>query len=296
MNQSRIMLRLDTPEASDLFSLLEAAFEEDGHAISHFEVEPDNPDSLEWTIDIYVPKEELTEALDRIKGLLTADMSGLELTHEDVGDEDWVAMSLEGLRPVAAGRFFVHGAHDKALVPAGAVGIEIEAGQAFGTGHHGTTAGCLEALEYVLRRRSFERIFDMGTGTGLLAIAIAKACHQPVLASDIDVVSVVVARENAQLNQVANRIHVVEANGMHHTAIRVNAPFDLIVANILAGPLMTMAGEIGGQLAAGGTLILSGILDAQANRVVAAYVAHGLALQRRASREGWTTLTFCAVL
>lgn len=296
MNQSRIMLRLDAPESASLFTLLETVFEEDGYALSHFEVEPDNQDSQEWTVDIYVPKEELTSALDRINDLLGSDVSGLEMAHEDLSDEDWVAMSLEGLKPVSAGRFFVHGAHDKTLVPAGSVGVEIEAGQAFGTGHHGTTAGCLEALEFVLRRQTFRRVFDMGTGTGLLAIAIAKACHQPVLASDIDVISVDVARENAQLNQVSNRVHVVEANGMHHPAIRVNAPFDLIVANILAGPLMTMAGSIIGQLAAGGTLILSGILDAQANRVVSAYVAHGLALQRRGSREGWTTLTFCAVL
>lgn len=296
MIQSRIMLRLDAPEASSLYTLLESAFEEDGYAMSHFEAEPDNPDSQEWTIDIYVPKDELTEALELIQDFLPTDVPGLDLTHEDLGDEDWVAMSLEGLRPVSAGRFFVHGAHDRTLVPAGSIGVEIEAGQAFGTGHHGTTAGCLEALEHVLRRRSFGKILDLGTGTGLLAIAIAKACHQPVLASDIDRVSVDVARENARLNQVANWVHVVEANGMHHSAIRGNAPFDLVVANILAGPLMVMSGKIAGQLASGGFLILSGILDAQANRVVAAYVAHGLSVQRRSSREGWTTLTFCAVL
>ncbi|MEH6727042.1 MAG: 50S ribosomal protein L11 methyltransferase, partial [Hyphomicrobiales bacterium] len=274
----------------------DAAFEENGYAMSHFEVEPDNPDSQEWTIDIYVPKDELEEVLSQVKDYLPSDMAGLEITHEDLGDEDWVAMSLEGLRPVSAGRFFVHGAHDKALIPAGSVSVEIEAGQAFGTGHHGTTAGCLEALEDVLRRRSYQRIFDLGTGTGLLAIALAKACHQTVLASDIDPVSVQVARENAQLNRVANWLHVVEANGMHHAAIRENAPFDLVVANILAGPLIVMSGQIAGQLAAGGSLILSGILDAQANRVVAAYVAHGLCVERRASREGWTTLTFKAEL
>ncbi len=296
MIQSLITLRLDTPESASLYALLDAAFEENGYAMSHFEVEPDNPDSQEWTIDIYVPKDELEEVLSQVKAYLPSDMPGLEITHEDLGEEDWVAMSLEGLRPVSAGRFFVHGAHDKALIPAGSVSVEIEAGQAFGTGHHGTTAGCLEALEDVLRRRSYQRIFDLGTGTGLLAIALAKACHQPVLASDIDPVSVQVARENAQLNQVANWLHVVEANGMHHAAIRENAPFDLIVANILAGPLIVMSGKIAGQLAAGGSLILSGILDAQANRVVAAYVAHGLSVERRASREGWTTLTFKAEL
>lgn len=296
MIQSLITLRLDAPEAGIVYDLLEDAFDEDGYAMSHFEVEPDNPDSRAWTIDIYVPKDALDDVLERVKASLPSDMPGLEITHEDLGDEDWVAMSLEGLRPVAAGRFFVHGAHDKALIPAGAVGVEIEAGQAFGTGHHGTTAGCLEAMEQVLRRRRFERAFDLGTGTGLLAIAFAKACHQPILASDIDAISVEVARENAQLNQVGNRVHVVEANGMHHAAIWENAPFDLIIANILAGPLMVMAGQIAGQLAAGGSLILSGILDSQANRVVAAYVAHGLCVERRASREGWTTLTFKAEL
>lgn len=295
MNQSRVTLRLDAPEAIEVYNLLEIVFEEDGYAMSHFEVEPDDPDSSEWTIDLYVPSEDLTQVLNRIRDYLGEDLQGAELSHEELGDEDWVAMSLEGLRPVSAGRFFVHGAHDTALVPAGAVSVEIEAGQAFGTGHHGTTAGCLAALEYVLRRGTFERVFDLGTGTGLLAIAIAKACHQPVLASDIDAVSVEVARENAVLNQVGNWVHVVEANGMHHAAIRDNAPFDLIVANILAGPLMTMAGQICGQLAASGTLILSGILDAQANRVIAAYVTHGLALQRRSTRGGWTTLTFFAV-
>lgn len=296
MIQSRISLRLDAPEARRIYLMLEALFEDDGYAMSHFEVEPETSGPRQWSIDIYVPKTELEDVLARLSDHLGAEAPGLDLNHEDLEDLDWVALSLEGLKPVSAGRFFVHGAHDTARIPAGAVSVKIEAGQAFGTGHHGTTAGCLDALEALLRCRSFQNMFDLGTGTGVLAIALAKACHQPVLASDIDTVSVEVARENAALNRVANRLHIVEADGMQHPAIRDNAPFDLIVANILAGPLMRMAGQIGGQLAAGGSLVLSGILDSQADRALAAYVARGLTLQRRASREGWTTLTLHAAL
>lgn len=294
MSQSRISLRLAAPEASRVYTMLETFFEEDGYSISYFEVDQDNLDATDWTIDIYVPNEDAETALSRTKDHLGSDGLGVELTLEKLGDQDWVAMSLKGLKPVGAGRFFVHGAHDKDKIPAGAVNIEIEAGQAFGTGHHGTTAGCLEALELLLRQRTFERIFDIGTGTGLLAIGLAKALRQPVLASDIDPISVEVAQENAILNGVGSWVHVVEATGMHHAKIRNNGPFDLIVANILAGPLIAMASDIAGEIRSGGSLVLSGILESQANRVVAAYVAHGLRLERQALRDGWSTLTFCA--
>lgn len=294
MSQSRIHLHLAAPEASRIYVMLEDLFEEDGYALSYFEVDQDNPDTTDWTIDIYVPDEDAETALGRAKDQLGSDGLGVELTLEKLGDEDWIAMSLEGLKPVSAGRFFVHGAHDTDKIPAGAVNIEIEAGQAFGTGHHGTTAGCLEALEFLLRQRSFERIFDLGTGTGLLAIGLAKALRQPVLASDIDAISVDVARENADLNGVGAWVHVVEATGVRHAKIRHNGPFDLIVANILAGPLIAMAGDIAGELTSGGSLVLSGILEQQTNRVVAAYVANGLRLERQALRDGWSTLTFRA--
>lgn len=294
MSQSRISLRLAAPEASRVYTMLETFFEEDGYSISYFEVDQDNLDATDWTIDIYVPNEDAETALSRTKDHLGSDGLGVELTLEKLGDQDWVAMSLKGLKPVGAGRFFVHGAHDKDKIPAGAVSIEIEAGQAFGTGHHGTTAGCLEALELLLRQRTFERIFDIGTGTGLLAIGLAKALRQPVLASDIDPISVEVAQENAILNGVGSWVHVVEATGMLHAKIRNNGPFDLIVANILTGPLIAMASDIAGEIRSGGSLVLSGILESQANRVVAAYVAHGLRLERQALRDGWSTLTFCA--
>lgn len=294
MSQSRISLILAAPEASRVYDMLEVLFEEDGYAISYFEVDQNNSETTDWTIDIYVPNEEAELALSRAKDRLGSDALGAELTLEKLEDQDWVAMSLEGLKPVSAGRFFVHGAHDTDKIPAGAVNIEIEAGQAFGTGHHGTTAGCLEALELLLRQKSFERIFDVGTGTGLLAIGLAKALRQPVLASDIDPISVEVARENAVQNGVGSWLHVIEATGMHHATIRNNGPFDLIVANILAGPLIVMAGDIAGNLMSGGSLVLSGILEQQTNRVVAAYVANGLRLERQAFRDGWSTLTFQA--
>lgn len=294
MSQSRICLSLAAPEASRVYDMLEVLFEEDGYAISYFEVDQDNPDTTDWTIDIYVPNEEAESALSRAKDTLGSDALGIDLTLETLGDQDWIAMSLEGLKPVSAGRFFVHGAHDADRVPAGAVNIEIEAGQAFGTGHHGTTAGCLEALELLLRQKTFGRIFDVGTGTGLLAIGLAKALRQPVLASDIDSISVEVAKENALLNGVGSWLHVIEATGMHHATIRNNGPFDLMVANILAGPLIMMAGDIAGNLMPGGSLVLSGILEQQTNRVVSAYVAHGLQLERKALRDGWSTLIFCA--
>lgn len=294
MSQSRIHLHLAAPEASRIYDMLEELFEEDGYAISYFEVDQDDPNTTDWTIDIYVPDEDAETAISRAKKRLGSDGLGVALTLEKLGDEDWIAMSLEGLKPVSAGRFFVHGAHDKGKIPAGAVNIEIEAGQAFGTGHHGTTAGCLEALELLLRRKSFDRIFDLGTGTGLLAIALAKALRQPVLASDIDAISVEVANENAVLNGVGNWVHVAEAKGIHHAKIRDNGPFDLVVANILAGPLIDMARDITGEVMSDGSLVLSGILEHQANRVIAAYVAQGLKLERHALRDGWSTLTFAA--
>lgn len=294
MSQSRIHLRLAAPEASRIYTMLEALLEDDGYAMSYFEVDQENSDNTDWTIDIYVPNEEADMALKRVTDGLGSDGLGVDLTMEPLGDQDWIAMSLEGLKPVSAGRFFVHGAHDADKIPAGSVSIEIEAGQAFGTGHHGTTAGCLEALELLLRRKNFERIFDLGTGTGLLAIGLAKALRQPVLASDIDGISVDVARENAALNGVGNWLHVVEATGIHHAKIRDNGPFDLVVANILAGPLITMARDVSGEVIVGGSLVLSGILEHQANRVIAAYVAQGMKLERHALRDGWSTLTFKA--
>jgi ribosomal protein L11 methyltransferase len=207
-------------------------------------------------------------------------------------DRNWVAKSLEGLKPVRAGRFLVHGGHDRDRVRENDLGIEIEAGEAFGTGHHGTTAACLIAIDRVARRQPIRNALDLGTGTGVLAIAIAKAVKAPVLASDIDPVATRIAEENARLNGVAGLVHAVTAPGLRKAIFADAGPFDLIVANILAGPLIALAPAIRRHLAPGGTVILSGLLETQRARIVAAYRAQGLRIVRGYPREGWLTLVF----
>jgi ribosomal protein L11 methyltransferase len=211
-----------------------------------------------------------------------------------VGAADWVGQSLAGLAPVAAGRFVVHGAHDRARVPLNRIGIEIEAALAFGTGHHGTTRGCLIALDRLCKSRSSRRraprILDLGTGSGVLAIAAARALRARVIATDIDTDAVRVARANARLNRAGALIDVVQADGVNNQSLRARAPFDLIVANILLGPLLRLAAPLRRLTAPGAHVILSGLLPAQANAVIAAY--RPLVLQRRIELDGWTTLVF----
>jgi ribosomal protein L11 methyltransferase len=203
---------------------------------------------------------------------------------------NWVARSLEGLAPVIAGGFYVYGSHETGPVPSGLVAMKIDAAQAFGTGHHETTTGCLEAIEAVLKRRKPRRMIDVGTGTGVLAIALAKRTRQTVIASDIDPISVTTTIENAEQNGVGKQIVALEATGVSHAAIRQNAPYDLIVANILAGPLMALAPDIGRIAEKGATIILSGILQHQARGVINAYARQGMVLNRKLQRKDWTTL------
>jgi ribosomal protein L11 methyltransferase len=207
--------------------------------------------------------------------------------------QDWVALSLTGLPPVEAGRFRLRGGHD-APRPGGGVDLLIEAGEAFGTGHHATTRGCLLAIHDLLnvRRPSPSHAaltLDLGTGTGALAIAVAKATHRPVIATDIDPVAVRVARGNARLNGAAGLVSVLEADGLRSPALR-GRRFALVLANILAGPLHAMAGDIVDACAPGGTIVLSGLLEPQARGVAAAYRARGARLVRRYVLEGWATL------
>ena len=205
-------------------------------------------------------------------------------------NEDWVAKSLEGLAPVRSGGFYIHGSHDEARLPAGLTAIHIDAAQAFGTGHHETTTGCLEAIEQVLKRRSPRFPIDIGTGTGVLAIAIAKRLRVPVIATDIDPIAVKTALDNARRNEVFGDIIAVRATGLDHQTIQNNAPYDLIVANILAGPLSALAPDIVDVAESGATIILSGILAGQASRVAAAYRQQGMVLRNRIIKNGWVTL------
>ena len=205
-------------------------------------------------------------------------------------DADWIKLSQEGLPPVRAGRFFVYGAHDKGKVPPGVIAMRIEAGMAFGTGHHETTALCLSVLSDLAKRRRFANVLDLGCGTGLLAIGAAKLWRRRVLASDIDPVAVEITRENAVANGEAPRVAAVAANGLTHPAIAKAAPFDLIVANILAGPLTRLAPAIARALAPGGMLVLSGLLQWQENLVVSYYRPLGLILRRTRRDGSWSAL------
>ena len=217
-------------------------------------------------------------------------LAGRTITVEPLPDQDWIRQSQEGLPPVRAGRFFVYGAHDAGAVPEGVIPIRIEAGLAFGTGHHETTALCLQAISQIARQRRPKHILDLGCGTGVLAIAAAKLLHETVLATDIDPVAIEVARENARANAVAPLIHAAVADGFASPTIRDRAPFDLILANILAGPLTKLAPELAAALAPQGTAVLSGLLRNQEKLVLSFACAQGL-IFRRAMRDGpWSAL------
>jgi ribosomal protein L11 methyltransferase len=218
-----------------------------------------------------------------------------KLTVEAIAPRDWVKQSLIGLRPVTAGRFVIHGAHDRDRVPGHCIGIEIEAATAFGTGHHGTTRGCLLALDAIARRRKPRHILDLGTGSGILAIAAAKLLHRPVLATDIDARSARTARANAQLNGVGGLVTTVHAADLRASEIARRAPFDLAMANILLLPLQRLAAPMARQLMPNARLVLSGILAAQANAAVAAYRSQGLVLERSFALDGWVTLVMVAL-
>jgi ribosomal protein L11 methyltransferase len=198
-------------------------------------------------------------------------LAGQTVTVEPLPDQDWIVLSQEGLPPVRAGRFFVYGAHDQGRVPHGVIPIRIEAGLAFGTGHHETTALCLAVLSDLARKQRFARVLDLGCGTGLIAIGAAKLWKRKVLASDIDPVAVEVTDENAELNGVRGLVQGVVADGMSNPALARGAPYDLIVANILAGPLTRLARDISAAVAPRGTLVLSGLLHNQEKMVISFY-------------------------
>jgi ribosomal protein L11 methyltransferase len=212
------------------------------------------------------------------------------LTFEDVVAKDWVTESLSGLVPVRAGRFIVHGAHDRSSVRPNDLDIEIEAALAFGTGHHGTTRGCLLALAMLAKQRRFRHVLDLGTGSGVLAIAAARIFHTRILATDIDRIAVAAARGNARLNRAGPGITLAHATGTKAPLIASRAPYDLIFANILMAPLMRLAVALSRLAAPNGRVVLSGLLPSHANAILAIYRAQGLVLVRRIPLEGWVSL------
>jgi len=286
MAQTRLHFTAGKIDADRIFAALDAAFEDEGLPLAVLEVDEDR--------DIHEVSLYADGDVDAVENRVKAILAGLalkkQIEREQLPDVDWVARSLEGLKPVRAGRFFVHGAHDRDKRHSGDLAIEIEAGLAFGTGHHGTTAGCLEMLEKVVRRERPRNALDLGTGSAVLAIALARLAHIPVLATDIDPIAVKVAAANAHLNHVKALVETVTAPGFHHPIFGKRAPFDLIVANILARPLMRLAPEMAKHIRLGGSIVLSGILDRQRDAVVSAYVGQSFRHVRTLHREGWVTI------
>jgi ribosomal protein L11 methyltransferase len=214
-----------------------------------------------------------------------------EISFDRVAVTDWVASSLAGFSPVRVGRFVVHGSHDRGKFSPNTIDIEIEAALAFGTGHHGTTKGCLAAIERAARSDRPRRILDLGTGTGVLAIAAARAIHRPVVAGEIDPWAVLAAKVNARANWVGSYVRVVRATGTQHPAIRTGAPYDLVLANILLKPLQGLAWPVRRLLAPGAVVVLSGLIPSQAEAALSDWRSQGLVLRRKDIVENWVTLT-----
>jgi len=286
---SEIRLYVTTTEvlAGEVLDLLSEVFGEEDFAIATTEI--DEKKDI-WEASVYMMREDEDEVRVRVEQALSVNFPTMTLEREVIPDVDWVAKSLEGLKPVRAGRFLVHGSHDRDKVRSGDIAIEIDAGQAFGTGHHGTTAGCLEVIDRVVRSRRVLNALDLGTGSGVLAIAVRKLKNIPVLATDIDPIATRVAAENVRRNGIASGIVTETAPGFHSTAFSNHGPFDLIIANILARPLIKMAPQLVTHLAPGGSVILSGILAAQRWKVLAAYNGAHMRHVRTIWRNGWVTI------
>lgn len=269
--------RLAEPEGSGPEALATSSFED--------------PATGRWQVDAYYAESPLLEdLLARIGPWLLPDAPP---SIEEVPDENWVAVSQAALPPVAAGRFLVHGAHDRDRVGRRCFAIEIDAGEAFGTAHHATTQGCLEAIDRLSHRHRFGRILDLGCGSGVLAIAASRLWPSArICASDIDPVAVEVAASNVALNGARERIRLVTAGGLGHPALRRLQPLDLVLANILAGPLVRLAPQMCRAVGPRGRVVLSGILGEQAREVIAVYAMCGFRLARRRVSHNWATLEF----
>jgi len=258
------------------------------------EPDPDKPD--EWQLDAYVESKPDKALIAAIAALApSAAKRKPVITH--IPEEDWVTLSQSGLEPIHAGRFFVHTPYNADHVPTGMTGFLIDAGRAFGTGHHETTTGCLMMLDRMKRGGlRFDDIADIGTGTGLLAFA-ARALWPAakIVASDIDPVSIEVTAENAVVNGIPlgrgrNQIELIVAAGLAHRRLKARLPYDLLIANILAGPLIELAPVLGRAVLPGGSLILAGLLDSQAEAVAQAYRRQGFYLADRIVLGDWPTL------
>ena len=249
-----------------------------------------------WRLDAYFERRPELPDLDLLRALVPS-ARALEPKVARLGNEDWVTLSQQGLEPIRAGRFFVHTPAHRGAAPPDSIAFEIDAGLAFGTGQHETTTGCLVALDRLKRDGTrFANLADIGTGTGLLAFAALKLWPTArAIASDIDPIAIEVAAENAAINRIRigrgpGQVELTIAPGLEHQRLRARAPYELVIANILAGPLIALAPSLAGAVAPGGRLILAGLLDRQAEAVIAAYRRHGLRPAVRVDRGEWPTL------
>jgi ribosomal protein L11 methyltransferase len=274
-------------QAQAVSDALAESFEAEAVAASIFE-EPDG----RWSLALHFRDPPNETAVRALVALAAGAEAANALAFERLAAQDWVRTSFDRLTPVDAGRFVVHGAHDRARVAINRVGVEIAAALAFGTGHHGTTRGCLLALDAIAKPQWSRRgkVLDVGTGSGVLAIAAAQALRRPVLASDIDPRAVTTARANARLNRVGALVEVAQAAGLDGRRFRARGPFALVFANIFLDPLQRIATPMARLTAPGGRVVLSGLLAAQQRAALAAYRARGLVLERRIALDGWMTL------
>lgn len=292
-DEPTLVARLVTDEraARQIADLLSECLDAAETACATFE-QPDG----RWQVDVYFRDLRQEPGLRAVIALAAGEALARTIVVERIAPRNWVKESLIGLRPVTAGRFVVHGAHDRDRVPRHCLNIEIEAATAFGTGHHGTTRGCLLALDTLARLdRKPRHVLDLGTGSGVLAIAAAKLFRVPILATDIDPRAARTARDNARLNGVGAFVTATYAADLRAPEIVARAPFDLVLSNILLRPLQRLAAPIARQLMPNARVVLSGILATQANGAIAAYRSQGLVLERTFALDGWVTLVMVAL-
>lgn len=277
-----IRLQLDHKPAEEARFALENALEPFGEAMSSFETD----NGKGWLIEIIGQ----TKPNARDVAAALKPLGKHRATIDRVPDKDWLAESRKGLPEFRAGPFFFYGSHFKGKVPKNLIGLEIDAGMAFGTGRHETTKGCLLAVAKLAKTRKFKRPLDVGTGTGILAFGVARLCKVNVIAGDNDADAVRVAKENAAVNQLTRQVRILKSDGYRARAIRDGAPYDLVTANILANPLIELAPDLAHVLAKDGRAVLSGLLREQEKDVLAAHEAAGLALDFRLRLGDWSVL------
>jgi ribosomal protein L11 methyltransferase len=292
-NNAAHLIRLvsDERRARAVADLIVESFEPGEAASTVFETDDPWPGGGKaWLMEAYFGWEPGEAAVRALIAAASDEGTARSATFGLTEKRDWVANSLASLQPVRAGRFLVHGAHDRSRVQANDVAIEIEAGLAFGTGHHGTTRGCLLHFDRLLKRRLPKRVLDVGCGAGVLAIAAAKVLRRKIWLGDIDPVAVAVANANARLNGVGALCRAVVSRGVENAALREGAPYDLVFANILAEPLRLLAPSLAAVTSADGEAIVSGLLLADGAGVLASWRAQGFDLAERIELEGWASL------